>query len=246
MNSFEVALRTKQLPEKIEELIPMMFAGQAAVKFMAAKLKAVSDKNLDDPLGILEQQRKNTVEDGQCMGEMLLRVMGRIGELSETIPNEQRGKYIPVDTKRAISNEGKGRGAPIKAAKMVFKDVLQLKQAQFIKNHPDIVDRTIAECKENDDIPNIAMVIKQKRIDKLEKERKDRSQPITTKMDITLDEQEYLLNIESALRDIPKEPPQKCGHDFIEQAIKYWMIIAKRGQHFGVSINIDKKLLGGK
>lgn len=159
MNSFEIALRTKQLPDKIEELVPMMFAGQAAVRFMTAKLKAVSDKNVSDPLGILEEQRQKTVEDGQCMGEMLLRVMGRIGELSKDIPVEMG------ENEKAASGK-----SPIKAdkhAKMGLKNYDQLRQAQFINNHPDLVKETIAECRKNDDIPNITTVLHKHKIKKM-------------------------------------------------------------------------------
>jgi hypothetical protein len=113
MNTFEIALKTKQLPDKIEELVPMMFAGQAAVRFMTAKLKAVSDKNVPDPLGLLEEQRQKTVEDGQSMGEMLLNVMGRIGKLSEKIPQERKVLPYPIVqlTARCQTSQNKG-GAP--------------------------------------------------------------------------------------------------------------------------------------
>ncbi|MFA5424577.1 MAG: hypothetical protein WC374_12055, partial [Phycisphaerae bacterium] len=159
MNSFEIALKTNQLPDKIEDLVPMMFAGQAAVRFMAAKLKAVSDKNVPDPLGLLEEQRKKTVEDGQSMGEMLLTVMGRIGELSPDVNGA-----LHVHKRHQKADDDKYRP---KYEKLGLKSKDQLKQAQFISNHPDLVKETIAECKKNDDIPNITTVLHKHKIKKM-------------------------------------------------------------------------------
>jgi len=175
MNSFEIALKSKQLPDKIEELVPMMFAGQAAVKFMAAKLKLVSDKNLSDPLGKLDKQRKSTVEDGQAMGEMLLQIMGRIGELSEKVENA-KGEFSSSGPGTITATKTKDK---YKHEKVGLKSKNQLKQAQFIKNHPDLVKETIADCKKNDDIPNITTVLQKHKIKKMMEKHpvKDRKLP---------------------------------------------------------------------
>jgi hypothetical protein len=233
MNTFEVALRTKQLPEKIEDLVPMMFAGQAAVRFMAAKLKAVSDKNLKDPLGTLEEQRKKTVEDGQCMGELLLAVMGKIGELSEGIPDKKGYFYNPK------SPTGK---SPIKVNKHTeigLKNDRQLKQAQFIKNHPDIVKETIAECKKNDDIPNITTVMhkhKIRRMEERERERqaqaKNEGRDVKSKLEITIEQRQYISKLEQIVMILPKQPPKDWTRDAFDTVRGYVDVIISRLEYF--------------
>ena len=246
MNTFEIALKTKQLPEKIEELVPMMFAGQAAVRFMSAKLKAVSDKNVPDPFGVLEEQRQKTVEDGQAMGEMLLVVMGRIGELSESIPNE-KPKVIssgPASIKTAPS------GNPLKYKKLGFKNEHQLKQAQFINNHPDLVKETIAECRKNDDIPNITAVLnkhKHKKELEREKERHDKAvregRAEKTRLQMTLEQTKYIHALEMFTMSVPKTPPQDWSKESFDRACELWDAIFEYGKLFK---NMHNKQIGVK
>lgn len=143
--TFEIALRSNQLPDTIDELVPMMFAGQAAVRFMSAKLKAVSDKSVPDPLGILEKQRQKTLDDGQCMGEMLLKVMGRIGELSKEMkPEPGPGRGI----KRLPGERGAFSYGTKKAKALGLKSRRQLQEAQMIANNPKLVDAAIKEARD--------------------------------------------------------------------------------------------------
>jgi hypothetical protein len=230
MNTFEVALKTGNLPDKIEELVPMMFAGQAAVKFMSAKLKIVSDKNLSDPMGILDKQRKQTVEDGQCMGEMLLRIMSRIGEISETVPQERANQYMQMVGKKA---------PPTKHEKLGLASKTQLRQAQFIKNHPDLVDETIKECKKNEDIPNITTVFnKHKHAREMEKEKarydKAVSEGRTEKMAIQLrlEETLYLNKLKEIIGILPKDPPKDWTKEGMAQAKALSNLIIKRLEVF--------------
>ena len=83
MNTFEVALHTGQLPEKIEELVPLRFMGQSAVEFYRSKLKAQTGLNM------AQDQRAQTLADGQDAGKMLLAIEAQIGEMLRTLP---RGK----------------------------------------------------------------------------------------------------------------------------------------------------------
>jgi len=246
MNTFEVALRTGTLPDKIEELVPMMFAGQAAVKFMSAKLKLVSDKNLNDPMGILDEQRKRTVEDGQCMGEMLLKVMGKIGEMSEGI-SQGRGELIHVKGKAGGSGS-KPSTSPAKHEKLGLKDRKQLKQAQFIKNHPDLVEKTIRECKKNEDIPNITTVLnKHKHARALEKEKQRHEKAINegrtqkTTLQMTIEQIQYMNALELFLMKVPKEPPRDWNKDSFDKVCELWDTIFEYGKLFK---SINNKQIG--
>jgi hypothetical protein len=201
MNTFEIALKTKQLPDKIEDLVPMMFAGQAAVRFMAAKLKAVSDKNISDPMGLLEEQRQKTVEDGQAIGEMLLAVMGRIGKLSENVGPAKPTILRGIGTGRSTHQKSQ---EPLKYQKLGLKSRGQLKQAQFINRNPDLVKETIAECRKNDDIPNITTVLHKHKIKKMMEKHPAKENEMPDVNRVTLDVYNRLTDCYSKLTQIYK------------------------------------------
>ena len=243
MNTFEIALRTKQLPEKIEELVPMMFAGQAAVRFMSAKLKAVSDKNVPDPFGVLEEQRQKTVEDGQAMGEMLLAVMGRIGELSKPLAH----KRVMPGPSSPIKEELAKDKTKVEKLNVTRK---QLDHAQFINNHPDLVKETIAECKKNDDIPNITAVLnkhKHKKELEREKERHDKAvregRTEKTRLQMTLEQTKYIHALEMFTMSVPKIPPQDWSKESFGRACELWDVIFEYGKLFK---NMHNKQIGVK
>ena len=232
MNSFELALKTKQLPDKIEELVPMMFAGQAAVKFMAVKLQLINEKSLPDPLGRLGEQRRKTVEDGQCMGEMLLDVMARIGELSKDIVGAKR---VKIEHRHSVNEDV----LVPKYKKLGMKERYQLDQAQFINNHPELVKETIEECKKNEDIPNITTVLnkhKHARALAKEKERYDKAvkEGRTEKsgFEMTMEQREYLSKLEHIILILPKEPPKDWNQEFFNSAMGYVDVIIGRLEYF--------------
>jgi len=204
MNTFEIALKTKQLPDKIEDLVPMMFAGQAAVRFMAAKLKAVSDKNISDPMGLLEEQRQKTVEDGQAMGEMLLAVMGRIGELSKKTDGQKVRVVGRSDRSSGYAVEEIQRDGKLKFENLGLKSKQQLKQAQFINNNPKLVKETIAECRKNDDIPNITTVLHKHKIKKMMEKHPAKENEMPDVNRVTLDVYNRLTDCYSKLTQIYK------------------------------------------
>lgn len=247
MNTFEIALRTNQLPEKIEELVPMMFAGNAAVKFIDEKLKLIDYETTKNPSDLLEEQRKQTIKDGQAMGEMLIKIMGRIGKLAEEMPRES--------PKKSISNQGlqfsngkrhkdDNRYGYDKAAKLGLKNRKQLTAAKTIHRNPDVVKETIKKAKELDDIPNVTMVVKEvkhkKDMAKM-KERAERAENNKSEFRLGLEEQQYISALELALMKIPRKTPAKWTEQGLEKATAIVLQINKRLQHFNEVIN-NKRL----
>lgn len=77
---FDLVIKNRTLPEKIDELVPLSFIGQTAVNFYRQKV------SLMDKLGLAEDQKQATLKDGQDAGKMLLAIEARIGELYSQTP----------------------------------------------------------------------------------------------------------------------------------------------------------------
>ena len=155
MNSFELAVRSKNLPTKIDDLVPLSFIGASAVKFYKEKIK------LCDSLKMTEEQRSRTLKDGQDAGICLLEIQKRIAEISETIPKEYANHGVNKYNK---SKYGTAE-LPIKRAgrqkyeKIGLKNKKQLEVANAIKNNPKIVNEAIEEAIKNEDIPTVSQVM---------------------------------------------------------------------------------------
>lgn len=231
LNTFEIALRSGDLPERIEDLVPMMFAGQAAVKFMNAKLKLVNELSTQDPLGLLEKQRRKTVEDGQNVGEMLIKIMGRIGELADKMPHSEvvkAGQAAKKDSRETMSSRGKTTQFR-KAQMLGFKNDQHLKAAQLIHKNPGLVAEAIKEAKSHDDIPNVTMIVQKHRFNRAEAKRKKEAAKRPDNIAAQyLDAQKYLLKLMDVAVRLPKEPPKHWNDSQMRQAIQHTTVILRK------------------
>ena len=167
---FDLAVKGKSLPAKMEDLVPLSFIGAAAVKFYQTKVK------LMDQLGMTEAQRKATLRDGQDAGEMLLSIEARIGELLESRP---RGKF---------SDPNKNSGHGVKLPDGVSND--RSHQAQAIHRNPAAVAAVIKEARENEDIPTKTAVLKHIQLERMREIQKDRV-PENQRVKTLLGEEEF-------------------------------------------------------
>lgn len=169
MNTFELAVKTRNLPTKIEELVPLSFIGNEAVKFYKSKL------NLCDNLNLSEEQRKTTLKDGQDAGIMLLEIEGRIGELSKGIEGQETKAIQGPDGEFKGRSVGKGKH---KYEKLGLRGKYQLERKQMIANYPKIKEEVIKEAIANDDIPTPTAVVSrimQKNAEKRVRELEDKA-----------------------------------------------------------------------
>lgn len=232
LNTFEIALRSGDLPERIEDLVPMMFAGQAAVKFMNAKLKLVNELSTQDPLGLLEKQRRKTVEDGQNVGEMLIKIMGRIGELADKVHVRDVMKFSRDAASKGAPIPKSGRGAAdgrAKAAMLNLKNRHQLETARLIHKNPGLVAEAIKEAKSHDDIPNVTMIVQKHRFNRAEAKRKKEAAKRPDNIAAQyLDAQKYLLKLMDMAVRLPKEPPKHWNDSQMRQAIQHTTVILRK------------------
>lgn len=148
MEIFEIVRQQNLLPEKIEELVPLSFIGDSAVRFYCEKVRLL------DKLQATQEQRKATLKDGQGAGEMLLEIEAKIGEIAL---KESRVRPLPH-----IKGEGPGSkpsGELPKHERLGMKHGKQVADAQNISQHPEAVRHIIKKAKENEDIPTKTAVL---------------------------------------------------------------------------------------
>lgn len=222
---FKLAKAGNMLPEKLEDLVPLSFIGQAAVSFYRAKIKAM------DQLKMTEEQRKATLRDGQDAGEMLLDIEVRIGELAAKEPQVQPIILTAVGTKGAIAVKPSGK--PPKHERLGLPSVRRMQQAETLAKHPEVVAKVKAQARANEDIPTRTATLAQISYEK-EKKRREEAEKTRTKSKaiMTLDQSLYIQALDKCIRTLPQKPPVDWGEETFKEAKAKAKIIIKRLEAF--------------
>lgn len=188
---FDLVVKNRMLPAKLDKLIPLSFIGQAAVTFYRSKVKAMTD------LGMTEEQQKATLSDGQDAGKMLLAVEARIGELLPS-PGE-------MDKERARRKTGLPRRAPLGSLLPEGISHERSKCARAIARNPEAVAMVIAEAEENEDIPTKTAVLNRIRYE--QEKARVKKVPIS-ELVLTLKQNDYLGTLDKIISILPPYPPK--------------------------------------
>lgn len=211
---FGLVVKNNMLPQKLEKLVPMKFIGDAAVKFYCDAVKHM------DEIGMTEDQRKATLQDGQDAGELLLEIESRIGELLPT----------PTVMKDTAVRSKSGKGERSLPEGMTSKRAFH---ARAIANHPDVVAKIKQEARANEDIPTRTAVLN--RIN-YEKERKRREvaegKRKEIKAIIAADQIQYLLALDKCISVLPQKPPKTWNESAFAEAKAKAKIIIRRLEVF--------------
>jgi len=129
----EIAIKEKQLPANIKDLQQFILVAEEAVKLYKTKLGVVN--KLDMSKAIIDQ----TLQDGQRVGSVLLYALAKMGELLKGIPIKRDKQSSTQRTSLPSLPEG------ITHKQSYF--------AQQLAEHKDLIEETIKEAEENEDIP---------------------------------------------------------------------------------------------
>jgi hypothetical protein len=222
------------LPTKIDDLVPISFIGQAAVKFYQTKIK------LMDQLGMTEAQRKATLRDGQDAGEMLLDIEARIGELAE-----QEERVAPIVVRDPTGKHQAGSvpsGQPLKHERLGLT-ATGMRHAQTIHRNPIIVAKIKAQARENEDIPTKTAVLNAIHYER-EKERQAAAAPVREAMRRAYPEDQalYISALDQCIHILPQKPPQDWNQDALREATAKAIIIRRRLEVF--ACNQSKSIAG--
>lgn len=215
MNLSEIALRKETLPTKIEELLPLRFIGEKAVRFYKDKV------DLIDKLELSNEQRQATLADGQDAGKALLMIETKIGQLLP--PAEEMQKLLGAK-KKDLSSYKDIRVLP----KGIDYNTAQ--RARKIAAHPQEVEEVLMEAEEEEDIPTKGAVLR-KIAAKEEAERQKGKEEIT-RMELEGLPLQYYLKLQRILLILPSHPPKDMTEKTYQAIRAYAMIIIKRLEVF--------------
>jgi len=138
--------RKDQLPSNIEELIDFVIVGNEAIKAWKNKIRAI------DKASIANEAHKQSLHDGQKMGELVLLAEAKLGELLLTLPDfdsSGRGTMKRKDLPSGVNKK-------------------ESHYAQEIYRFPNLLHETVAEAIDKNDIPTRHEVLKKIREKKRE------------------------------------------------------------------------------
>jgi hypothetical protein len=233
MEMFKLVKSQGGLPTTIDDLVPISFIGQAAVKFYQAKIK------LMDQLGMTEAQRKATLRDGQDAGEMLLDIEARIGELA--MAEKQVQPKVTSTGPGTIA--ARPSGQPPKHERLGLPSEKHMRNAQTIHNNPIIVAKIKAQARENEDIPTKTAVLNAIHYEK-EKERQAAAAPVKEAMRRAYPEKDmlYINSLDQCIRVLPQKPHQDWNENAFREAKAKAIIIKNRLEVF--TCNQSKSITG--
>lgn len=222
MNGEEVfAALMRKLPgwleRPIEDLVKMQAVGSVYLDTHRSILRRLKSGQIE----LAEEDRKSRLAEGQAIGEAILDVEARIGELLPS-PEAAMGQS---ESKRGSR---KGESRPKIMPDGISKH--QRESARIIARHPEAVAQVKAEAKENEDIPTKTAVLNRVR---LNAERKRRaSTPPPSEIEITAEQMKYLNTLERIANLLPIEPPADWNEKAFQRAQAYARIIIKRLEVF--------------
>lgn len=147
----ELAARTQQLPDTLEDLSKFVLVGREKLVSVRAEIRAI------DKIHLAEEVRNQKREEAQMLSEAVLDAEVRLGDLLKKIPKDSsfRGNQHSEPNRQCCP--------PSKPKKEVIKDLgLSEKQAQrfeTLADNKDLVEQVKQEARENDDLPTRTRVI---------------------------------------------------------------------------------------
>jgi len=158
----DLIVRENNLPATIEDLSAFVLIGRDKLQAVRAEISAMKNLNL------AKEVREQKLAEGQEIGKLVLLAEARLGELFKLMPkatanNNISGKakddtQIPPARKLGDGESESEEEEPLPkpklevAAQMGFNKN-QVSQFQTLADNPEIVNQTIAEAKENGEIP---------------------------------------------------------------------------------------------
>ena len=207
---FEIAIKNKKLPSKMEDLLALYQIGGAALKYYQEKLKEI------DGSGTTEKQRETTLKAGQQAGEFLLDIEAKIGELT----------YTGSRPKSKIRKNGYGKihklsELDIKHKRSGFKEK-HIKQAQIIYKFSKVVKNVKQQARKNNDIPTkTAVFMKIKQLQVREHKKQLQEEYAKIKAQYTPEHVDYINALKKCLKIIPNQPPTGWTIEGRVEAMEY-------------------------
>ena len=149
----EIVVRNMQLPDDLKELSKFVLIGRDAVDKVKAEIRAI------DKLKLSNEVRKQKLEEGQYLAELVLDAEVQIGKLTAELPKAVKGNQY---TGKMVDDNGVDNQKPKSEA---LREIgIQQKQAERyerLAKHPEAVKLAKVKAKETDRIVTRQDVIKE-------------------------------------------------------------------------------------
>lgn len=163
-----IVSRESKLPTTLDDLSKFVLIGREKLVAVRAEIRAINK------VGLAQEVRKQKLNEAQDIADAVLDAEVRIGELMAKVPKASGGdhgnQYTGGKNNTAV-NFGKSKADVIEESGFT---PMQVSRFETLAAHPDIVEQTKAEARNNDDIVSRSLVlnkIKEKKQAELEAQR---------------------------------------------------------------------------
>lgn len=151
----EIAVRNMQLPDDLKELSKFVLIGRDAVDKVKAEIRAI------DKLKLSNEVRKQKLEEGQYLAELVLDAEVQIGKLTAAIPKATKGTGSNQYKKAEIDNNVEFSKPKSEALREIGIQQKQAERYERLAKHPEAVQLAKVKAKETDRIVTRQDVIKE-------------------------------------------------------------------------------------
>lgn len=235
MNENEVyALMVNKDPQWLSRPIEDLVKMQAVGSVYLATHKELLKKIKGGQIHLAEEDRRSKLAEGQIIGEALLDVEVKIGQM---LPSAEEARKVGRP-----GHFGGVSGMPEGYKKKDKNGGNKAMNARALANNPELVEQIKQEARDNEDIPTKTAVLNKIKLkkaqDNLEREKASHAKAVaegrTQKMalEIKLEEQLYITSLEKFLMIVPKTPPKDWTDEGFKKARALANLIIKRLEVF--------------
>ena len=196
------------LPDNIYDLSKFVLVGREKLVAVRAEIRAI------DKVGLAQEVREQKLHEAQDISEAVLDAETRIGELMLRVPKKQGAR---TDIKPTDSDVGKYD--VIREAGFTPK---QVERFQTLAAHPEIVEQTKAEARENDDIVSRSFVL-----NKIQENKNKQNKPHVSNNSGNNEwytPQKYIVLAREVMGDIDLDPASCEYANKTVKALKYFSV----------------------
>lgn len=171
-----ITVETNNLPATLDDLAKFVLVGRDKLQAVRAEINAINKLN------VAREVREQKLSEAQEIGALVLLAEAKCGELFNSLPKQScnnpngNNQFRTTSTRIEIDQPSKPK---LEVAKELGFSKDQVSQFQKLADNPALVQKTIADAKDNGEIPTRISVLDEiKKIQKLKKanERLERKQ----------------------------------------------------------------------
>lgn len=213
----EITIKQENIPTTFEDVSAFAILAQEKLKSVRAEISAIKR------LGLAEEVLKQKTKEAQELAEVKLRAEVRLGELTRAMPKSKGGRPGKNSAPTVQSLETKAD-----ALERVNIPHQRASQYEVMANNTDIVEKAIAEARENDDIVSRSLVLNMVKSKKKEEQLKQAKQHIMEQNRPTVAPKIFVTDCTKAhLKEkcdlLLTDPPYSTDVTDIEEFVDSWL-----------------------